>query len=209
MSIPGYPAVPASLAFSDAEHGDFVLGSSDPDWSRDLTASTNADIDRWTRAASASLHKRLHDVVQASQQQLDILAKLLADAGVDVDSTTWTADLTDWEADFAWASAAQGCVLALLDLVVDWPEATIDDHLVAKYAAAKVDSARFTRATGLASNHHEYAISLTWDAIARSLAGTEVLYRDRFVRLRRKGDALAVDHVLEPTSKRHRRRSRR
>lgn len=193
VTVPGYPPLPAPLAFSTAEHPEFVADAElDNATKADLLAATNAFIEAWEHAAAVSLHKHYRLIVEASQEQLDTLAELLVGAGVDVDRASWTAELSAPEISFAWGSAAQSCVLALLDWLVDWPDPSVDSQLVPKYAAGKLDPVRFTRATGLVEDHHQYALTVSWDTMRPSIDKCRVFYRARLVDFTFDGDHLLI-----------------
>lgn len=193
MIVPGYPPEAPELAFAEADRPDLVVDDLLGDWAVVVGAETDRRIVSWREVVSTALHAEFHAVVEASAEQLKVLATLLTDAGLDADAVSWQQELSAAEASFAWASASESCVLALLDWTAD-TEGVFDEELVAKYAAAKVDPGEFLRACGLPPSHHEYALAVAWKAINPTIVNIPLLYRGRSFVLRRRPGEIVLSH---------------
>lgn len=193
MTVPGYPPRAPELAFSEADRPDLVIREPLGEWAVLASAETDRRIASWREVVSAALHAEFHAVVEASAEQLNVLATLLTDAGFDVDAASWQQELTVAEASFAWASASESCVLALLDWAAD-TEGVFYEELIGKYATAKLDANEFLRASGLPSSHHEYALAVAWTAIAPTIANVPLLYRGRSFVVTRRPPEIVLSH---------------
>lgn len=195
MTVPGYPPSLPDLAFGIAQRPDLVvsleaLGVR----AAELKVETERRIAGWREGASAALHAEFRTLIEASAEQLDVLATLLKDIGLDVDPASWKQELSAEDAAFAWASASETCVLALLDWAAD-TEGVLPEHNAPKSAAEKLDGAEFLRSSGLPPSQQAYALEVAWNAVLPSMVDVPILYRRRHFVIRRHEGEVEVSHL--------------
>ena len=191
MEVQGYPVVPASLAYRDAQLPEFAvemrsalleLGVAGLEVDEPLTKlylQTDSFIASWESRTRAQLDGDLRHLAHFSDEQLRAFAGVFREAGIDLGDVP-AVPAGD---SIAWASVASAGVLALMDVLVDSEAQSFDSWSLAATCLKYLDVDAFHIATGLASDHESVLNSSSAAFFDGSSGVAAIAYRDRYVQL--------------------------